>query len=202
MSTYPSRMAEVRHPTDDKRSTLKLGKAIYAAGVVGLFALAFLALLRFQEALSSMGNWGYPIAFLVELVNSASLFIPSPGRVYTLSVSLTLDPFFLGLLAGIGAALGELTGYYAGARGRGFIEGKRPRWLRRLHALRERRIGAVLFAMAFLPVPFDIAGLWAGAIRYPIARFLLYTTPGKVLKMTAIALAGHYGLTRLLSWVA
>jgi membrane protein YqaA with SNARE-associated domain len=192
--------AEAPGLADGRRLIYKVGRLKSTAGVIGLFALTFFALLHFQEAMSRIGNWGYPSIFLVELINSALLFIPSPGRAYTLSLSLTLNPFLLGLLGGAGAALGEFSGYYAGAKGRRILKEK---WFYRwFGGLTERHFGIALFALAFLPVPFDIAGLWAGAVRYPLTRFLLYVAPGKILKMTAIALAGHYGLIRLLELCA
>ena len=36
-----------------------------------------------------------------------------------------LDPILLGVAAGIGGALGELTGYWLGAQGRGTMAGNR-----------------------------------------------------------------------------
>jgi uncharacterized membrane protein YdjX (TVP38/TMEM64 family) len=175
-------------------------KLASALGIAAIFIITFFALLHFREAVVNSGPWGYPSVFLAELANSASILIPTPGRAYTLGLSLFLDPFYLGLLGGVGATVGELTGYFAGARGRGFLEGKRIyRWFQ---ALTKRSVGPVLFAIALLPVPFDVAGLWAGAVRYPLARFLLCIAPGKIIKVTGIALAGHYGLAWLLGPLA
>ena len=54
--------------------------------------------------------------------------------------------------------------------------------------------GLAIFAFAATPLPFDIAGIWAGAIRYPIARFLVIVFCGKLILVTAIAIAGYYGV--------
>ena len=48
---------------------------------------------------------------------------------------------------------------------------------------------------AFLPIPFAVAGVGAGAARYPIRRFLFYVIAGKVLQLTIVALAAHYSLS-------
>ena len=58
----------------------------------------------------------------------------------------------------------------------------------------ERWRGLAIFAFAATPLPFDIAGIWAGAIRYPLARFLLIVFGGKLILVTAIALAGYYSI--------
>ena len=41
----------------------------------------------------------------------------------------------------------------------------------------------------------------AGAVRYPLWRFAVYVTLGKVIKVTTIALAGYYGINRILEIV-
>jgi uncharacterized membrane protein YdjX (TVP38/TMEM64 family) len=79
---------------------------------------------------------------------------------------------------------------------------KGKRFYRWFYSMAERRLGLVLFILALLPVPFDAAGLWAGAVRYSIACFFLYVAPGKIMKMTAIALAVHYGITWMLGPLA
>lgn len=181
---------------DGKAHTARVRRLISAFILVGLFALTFFGVFHFRESLSQIGPWGYLSAFVVELVGSATLFIPTSGRAYTMSMALVLDPFMLGLLGGIGAALGEYTGYYVGAKGGHILKGKRfYRWF---HKMAERHLGMVLFVLALLPVPFDAAGLWAGAVRYPLTRFFLYVAPGKIMKMTAITLAVHYGITWML----
>ena len=50
--------------------------------------------------------------------------------------------------------------------------------------------GPGLFAFAVLPLPFDLAGVWAGATRYSLPRFMTFVLAGTVVKMTAIAFAG------------
>ncbi len=55
-----------------------------------------------------------------------------------------------------------------------------------------------LFTFALMPIPFDVAGVWAGTMRYPLWRFLVFVTPGKVLKVTSVALAGSYSVNWLM----
>ena len=56
----------------------------------------------------------------------------------------------------------------------------------------------VLALFAALPLPFDIAGIWAGTIRYPPHRFIIYVAAGKVVKITSFAFAAYYGVGWLL----
>lgn len=54
--------------------------------------------------------------------------------------------------------------------------------------------GAILVGFAVLPIPFDVAGIWAGTTRYPLWRFLVFVMAGKFVKVAAVALAGYYGI--------
>ena len=55
-------------------------------------------------------------------------------------------------------------------------------------------MGPLLLAIAILPLPFDVVGAWAGVVRYPVRRFLMFVMIGKVVKVTAIAFAGYYSI--------
>ena len=173
------------------RSILLSSAAVLAVSVI---SIAILLLLR--DAMAGIGAWGFVGAFLAELGNSAVILVPTPGPAYTFAMGATLNPFLLGLAGGIGAALGELTGYFLGTRGRHIVEGWSP--YAKITALTSRWTGPMLFVLAALPIPFDLAGVWAGTTRYPLPRFLLFIAPGKIIKVTLVALAGYYSVSWLL----
>ncbi|MCB0107342.1 MAG: hypothetical protein KDE53_15585 [Caldilineaceae bacterium] len=56
------------------------------------------------------GHWGYLGAFLISLVASATIILPAPGIVVIMAMGAALNPFVLGIVAGLGSAFGELTG--------------------------------------------------------------------------------------------
>ena len=65
------------------------------------------------------------------------------------------------------------------------------RWMQQYGAL-------AIFVMAVIPNPlFDVGGLAAGALRFPIGKFLASCVAGKVVKGIAFALAGYYGVEAL-----
>ena len=166
------------------------------SGTIALSVLVGYTLIHFREAVTGMGNWGYLGIFLAEMGNSAAILIPTPGSVYTLSMASVLNPAVVGLIGGIGAALGEIVGYMLGVTGRRMME--KSRIYTRLQSLAGNRVGPALFVFAILPLPFDFAGIWAGTIRYSPVRFLIYIMPGKILKVTFIAYGGYYGVNWLL----
>ena len=203
----PTRYVPIRRESDRarvrSRAAAKIGPAVRSsdfllpiAGAVALSVVAAFALLYFRESLAGLGAWGYLGVFVAELGNSASILIPTPGPAYALSMSVILNPVYLALIGGVGAALGELTGYYVGVKGRRIVEG--GRLFERFRALTGRWTGGALFVFAIMPLPFDIAGIWAGTVRYPLWRFVLYAMPGKFLKVLLVALMGYYGVNWLL----
>jgi membrane protein YqaA with SNARE-associated domain len=109
-----------------------------------------------------------------------------------------LNPFLLGVVAGVGSAFGELTGYMIGYGGREAIDRKMlPEYRRQKGWIRSADMLA-LFVLAALPNPiFDIAGMAAGALRVPVWRFLLAVALGKIIKFLAVAYLGSFATAYL-----
>ena len=62
------------------------------------------------------------------------------------------------------------------------------------------RFGAkAIFVFAVLPVPFDLAGVWAGTVRFPLFKFFYPVTAAKIIRITLLAAASHYGFSLLTS---
>ncbi len=96
-----------------------------ALATVLLPLLVFYLLVQYWETVVTWGSWGYLGVFLAELANSAVILVPTPGPAYAFAMGVALDPLSLGLIGGVAATLGELTGYMLGARGRHIVEGGR-----------------------------------------------------------------------------
>ena len=170
---------------------------IFQLGFMALASIVLaLILIEFGELLESLGNWGYVGVAAVEFGNSAMVAIPTPSYLYTFSMGAILNPFVVGIIGGTFATLGELIGYYLGRRGSAILpEGPR---IERFKTWTSRWGTVTLFWFALLPVPFDIAGIWAGAANYPLVRFVPPVLLGKSIKITMIALAGYFGMDALM----
>lgn len=174
--------------------------------LVFLFVITLsLALALYGRRFSGLGAYGYPGLFLVNMLASATLILPIPGMALAFGAGPSLHPILVGLAAGSGATIGELTGYLAGVSGRGVVEDRAL--YDRLRAWMERYGLWVLFVLGTIPNPlFDIAGVIAGAMKIPVWKFLVATGAGKVLKATLIAYAGIGTMNRLvpfiLKWLA
>lgn len=151
------------------------------------------------EWVRSFGRWGYLSVFVISLLSSATVIIPAPGLAVVFAMGGALDPVILGIVAGIGSGLGEMSGYIAGASGRGLI--LRNKGINgRLHWFTTRYTWPALFVLAILPLPiFDLAGVLAGAMRLRVSHFLAVVISGKIVKHVLVALvgAGSWSIFRL-----
>jgi membrane protein YqaA with SNARE-associated domain len=155
------------------------------AVVIGISVAIFALRDRFAE----LAAVGYPGIFLVSLLSSATIILPAPSLALVFAMGSALPWLLVGLAAGAGEALGELTGYTAGVSGRAVIENQTAYgWLERWM---KHRGGITILILSIIPNPlFDLAGIAAGTLRYPLWRFLLITLVGKSIKTSLVAWAG------------
>lgn len=70
------------------------------------------------DVFSFLAGYGYLGIFLISLISSSTIIFPIPSAAFVFAAGAFLNPFLVGLSAGIGAAIGELTGYVLGIGGR------------------------------------------------------------------------------------
>jgi membrane protein YqaA with SNARE-associated domain len=147
------------------------------------------AIYSFRDQFAELAALGYAGIFLVSLLGNATVILPAPSLALVFAMGSALPPLLVGLSAGVGEALGELTGYAAGFGGRAVLENQKG--YQRMAAWMQRRGAITIFVLSLIPNPFfDLAGISAGALRYPVRRFLLFCWLGKTIKCTAVAWAG------------
>jgi membrane protein DedA with SNARE-associated domain len=143
-----------------------------------------------SDLVAQLGAYGYLGVFILTLLSSASIVLPSPALGVALAAGKTLNPWLVGLLGGVAAGLGEITGYIAGLGGSSLAQRSRfyprvERWVRRWGSL-------TIFVLAFIPGPvFDLAGIAAGTLRVPFRHYLIACLAGKILRFIVVAWTGH-----------
>lgn len=180
------------------RPRVRYLRLLALAGVVLVVVLAAL----FGQRLPLVHTLSYPGIFLLSFLGSVSIVVPLPGIVSVCAggALLTLPPVLVGLVAGLGETLGELSGYLIGFSGRGLVE-DRPLY-GRLIAWMRRRGPLLLFLVSAIPNPvFDLVGMAAGVLRFPLPWFMGIVFVGKVMKGTYIAYACYLGLEWLVRLV-
>lgn len=155
--------------------------------------LALAAAYYFKDRIQELKPYGYAAVFLTGLISNATVILPVPGLAVTAVMAGILNPWIVGLVGGAAQALGEMTGYMAGYSGQTWID-ENPTY-DRLARWMQRRGLLTIAVLAAIPNPaFDLAGIAAGALRLPVWKFLVGCAIGGIIKNTAFALAGYYGI--------
>lgn len=157
--------------------------------VVGITVFIY----NIRDRVEEFQQLGYAGVFLVALMANATVFLPAPGVAIIYAMGAVFNPLGVGLAAGTGGALGELSGFLAGFSGQAVIE--RTDIYNRIHPWVEKYGGWAILVLSAIPNPFfDIAGVAAGIAKMPMRTFLLFTWIGQMIKMTLFAVAGHYSI--------
>jgi membrane protein YqaA with SNARE-associated domain len=164
---------------------LKLARILSLLAVVAISVFIF----AIRDKAAQLAPYGYFGIFIISFMAYATVFLPAPGIAIVFAMGAVFNPLGVALAAGTGAALGELTGYLAGFSGQGVAE--RADIYERLSGWMRKYGPITVFFLAAIPNPFfDLAGLAAGALRVPIAKFLFWCWMGELIKMGAFAFLG------------
>jgi membrane protein YqaA with SNARE-associated domain len=163
---------------------------------VGLFFFAQ----RYPDKVRELGNYGYLGVFVVSLISNATVILPVPGILVVFPLVATLNPVLLGLVGATAGTIGETTGYMVGYSGRGVVQ--RGRTYDRVEGWMKRWGGWTVFVFAVAPfLLVDIAGVVAGALRFPLWKFLLIVWAGKSIKYVALTFAAVWGWEAVLRYI-
>jgi membrane protein YqaA with SNARE-associated domain len=163
----------------------RVGSLLGLAAIVGISALIVVLPIDYR----ALGNYGYLGVFIVTLISTASLVLPVPYLATIMVAGTFLDPKVVALVAGLAAAIGELTGYGLGYTGRSLLPDNR--WTLMIQNAMRRWGGLVIFGASAVPNPFfDAVGMIAGATKMPVWVFILAAFLGKTLRFWAFAMMG------------
>ena len=162
-----------------------LKMALYVAILVGLsFGLTYLIrylMAYFNISVEGLATTAYLVVFVTTLVSNASIIVPVPIFVaIMITAASKWDPILVALIASSAGTLGEITGYYAGYLGKKIIVTETTPGYEKLVGWMKRHGPWGIFLLSLQPVlPFDVAGLLAGASKLPLWKFLLPCWAGK-----------------------
>jgi membrane protein YqaA with SNARE-associated domain len=141
-------------------------------------------------------QYGYLGIFLISLLGAASIFVPIPSSaiIFIMGGSSTLEPLWIAVAAGLGAAVGEFSGYLIGMSGRRIISDKYKRKMDILTKLFKRYGSIIIFLFALTPLPDDLLFIPLGVMRFGIVRTFLPALLGKFLSNLLIAYAGQFSI--------
>ncbi|MBM3133359.1 MAG: VTT domain-containing protein [Chloroflexi bacterium] len=149
-------------------------------------------------------TYGYFGVFLLTLVSNMTIIFPAPGAAVLAAAPsiMGLDSFGeitrLGIVASVGATMGESTSYFAGRWGRAVIAEKYEKTYGRVERWMKKHGGPAIVIFSSLPLPFDLVGIAAGSLRYPFWKFMLYCWIGRLPRELVIVHFGKLGWDAIL----
>ena len=154
---------------------------------------------HFELSTEEFATTAYLVVFGTTLVCSAAIMVPvAIHTAVIMAAASQWNPVLVALVASVAGTLGEITGYYAGYFGKRMVVSETTPGYNRLVKWMHRYGPPVIFLLSLQPIlPFDIAGLIAGASKMPLWKFLLPCWVGKFPKYLLLCYFG-FGLLHLL----
>lgn len=147
---------------------------------------------------------GYPGAFLISMLGNVTVLFPFPyiavifllgGASAGVAGPYFFDPWLLGIIGGLGATIGEITGYFLGRFGSRYVNQDQCGGFLGFIRKYPRTTPLILWFLALTPIPDDVVVIPLGIARYPIQKVLIPQLIGKSMFLVAIAWAGRLGIT-------
>ena len=172
-----------------KKSWLR--RNFLALAMLLLMLVLTIILFIFKKELIRLGNYGYLGTFFLSMFTNATIILPMPSILMIIPLGATFNPLYIGLVAGFGGAIGEMTAYVAGYSGRTIWHDnqayqKAVGWLKKWGML-------IVFVFAVTPMPIDVMGLAAGNLRLPAWKYFVPCMFGKIIKYIFMAYLGYWG---------
>ncbi|MDD5126891.1 MAG: VTT domain-containing protein [Dehalococcoidales bacterium] len=177
-------------------------KRIVALGILILVVAISIVLFYYgknPDRVAALKEYRYLGAFLVSLIGNATVLMPgivlpvlSGLGVVFYPVTGIMGPVLVGVAGGAGAAVGEMVGYTAGYSGRSIVQSQKKHyeklegWVRRWGTM-------AVFLGALLPLFFDLIGIAAGVLRYPLWKFVLICWLARTILYTGVVIAVALG---------
>jgi len=139
-------------------------------------------------------QYSYFGIFLISLLGALSIFFPLPYTVVIFTLGAYFDPILIAVVAGVGAATGELSGYLLGLYGRKLISPQRKKKMEFMLKVFNRFGPLTIFVFALTPLPDDLLFIPLGMLRYDIVRAIIPALAGKICMNFIVAYSGRYAV--------
>ena len=146
---------------------------------------------------------GYLGGFLISTIGNATILFPFPymgvalilgGLRDELTLVFVFDPWLIGIVSGVGAMIGEMTGYFIGYGGGKLIDEEQTSAFKSFVDSHPRATPFVVWFLAATPIPDDVLIVPLGAARYSWWKVAIAQLIGKTMFLMAISWSGRIGL--------
>jgi membrane protein YqaA with SNARE-associated domain len=159
--------------------------ALYVVILIALsFGLTYLLrylMAYFNIPIDRFAPTAYLAVFVVTLLSNVGIFVPVYIHVSIMMAAAQYwNPVLVALTASVAGTLGEMSGYYAGYLGKRIAQLENiPGYQRLVGWMKKYGPWGILIISAQPILPFDVAGLLAGASKMPLWKFLLPCWAGR-----------------------
>lgn len=154
-----------------------------------------------EMVLGLIDSYGLLGVFLAAVIANATIFLPIPMDIAIFAIAgLSTSLVFIvavGIVAGIGAGIGESVAYALGLLGISTAErfsGRKITGIEEIQFKLSEKGMLFVFLAAMTPFPFDIIGIIAGIVRYNWAKFFIAVVLGRAIRYEIVAFAGFFGV--------
>jgi len=144
-------------------------------------------------------QFGYLGVFVISFIGSVSVVVPIPYTIVIFFLGGVLDPFLVAVSGGLGAALGEFSGYALGYYGRTIVSEERRRKMDYMVKVFDRYGPAAIFLFALTPLPDDLLFIPLGVMRYPFWKAFIPALFGKTLMTFILAYSGQQSIELIMT---
>lgn len=139
-------------------------------------------------------QFGYLGVFIISFIGSVSVIFPIPYTIVIFFLGSVLDPVFVAVSGGLGAAIGEFSGYAIGYSGTKIISEERRKKMGYMVKLFDKYGPASIFFFALTPLPDDLLFIPLGVMRYPFLKAFIPALLGKTLMTFILAFSGQQSI--------
>jgi len=175
--------------------------------IIGIVALLVtlagcIAVVFYWDYISQVQQYGYIGAFVINVLAGALAFVPIPAILIVFTLGSLLNPALVGIVSGLGEAVGSLGIYVTGFGGRVAVDSLNERYVNKLKGWLEGHGSLTVFLMSVIlnPLFYPFTAM-AGMLRFGAVKFFFLCWAGKAIKNMAIAGIGYIGLGTILRWV-
>ncbi|MBI2032393.1 MAG: VTT domain-containing protein [Candidatus Levybacteria bacterium] len=145
----------------------------------------------FRDELASLGSWGLLGIFIINVVGSATLFLPAPSIAAVFAGGIVYSPITVAIIAGLGSAIGDMVGFVLGHSSKHIFLKKDSFWYKIFKETFHKFGPLFIIVFSFIPNPvFDAIGILAGLFSYSPKKFFIYVLIGRFLRNLFLAYLG------------
>jgi len=192
-------MRTTRNVTQEKNmQTQKVG----IMEIIAAITISLIVIYYSSQITSFFGQFSYVGIFFISLFAHATILFPTaPFQFAMISIAINLDPILFGIVAGVGSAIGELSGYAVGLGSQDLLKtrNKIAKYIIKIQkSILDYHPGLAIFILSAIPNPFfDFAGIFAGIAKMKWQEFLFWCIAGRTIRYILIAYFGLWVLAQI-----